>query len=68
MTAPPATATTLMTPETNANPYPEYDRLRAQSPISFGQEAGSSAAPPVRQRGTGVVLGYTTLPVALTEA
>ena len=43
MTAPTATATTLMTPETNANPYPEYHRLRAQSPIYFGQEAGSSA-------------------------
>lgn len=43
MSAPTATATTLMTPECNANPYPEYDRLRAQSPIFFGQEAGSSA-------------------------
>lgn len=38
MTAPTATATTLMTPECNANPYPEYDRLRAQSPIFFGPE------------------------------
>ena len=38
MTAPTATATTLMTPECNANPYPEYDRLRAQSPIYYGNE------------------------------
>ena len=38
MTAPTATATTLMTPECNANPYAEYDRLRAQSPIYYGNE------------------------------
>ncbi|MCY3883239.1 MAG: cytochrome P450 [Chloroflexi bacterium] len=38
MTAPTATPTTLMTPECNANPYPEYARLRAQSPIRIGPE------------------------------
>ena len=38
MTAPTAPATTLMTPECNANPYPEYDRVRAQSPVYVGPE------------------------------
>ena len=38
MTAPTAPATTLMTPECNANPYPEYDRVRAQSPVHVGPE------------------------------
>ncbi len=42
MTAPTATATTLMTPDCNADPYPEYDRLRAQSPIFFGQAESQS--------------------------
>lgn len=38
MAAPSAPTTTLMTPACNANPYPEYARLRAQSPIRIGPE------------------------------
>ena len=42
MTAPTATHTTLMTPASNGNPYPEFDRLRAQSPVYFENESASA--------------------------
>ena len=32
--------TMLFTPEGIANPYPEYDRLRGQSPVRLGADGG----------------------------
>ncbi len=40
MAAPAFTETTIMTPASNADPYPEYGRLRAESPICLDNGTG----------------------------